>query len=127
MATCDLGYDHADPAPEPVIVPADPGPNEHDVEIAAIEAEASIKREELYTEQRALELESEVSRLRGELDGIKETLSTMAPPPPPEPEPVVIPVESVAPPAPSGETVMPDIPATKKASKDKGWWGGYGS
>ena len=125
MATCSMGFEHADPEPEVIPVPVESGPNEHAVEIAAIEAEASVKREEIYTEQRALELESEVSRLRGELAGIRDTLVTLAPPPPPEPEPVVIPVPDPAPAPGEAEGSVPDVAKPSKGKKDNGWFSGY--
>src|SRR6266481_4125995 len=81
-----------EPEPEAVVIEAPPaGTNENDVAIAEVEARASVKREELYTEQRALELVAENERLRGELDGMQVTLASLQPPEPePVPDPVVI-------------------------------------
>jgi hypothetical protein len=128
MATCDMGYDHAEviaePEPEPVVVEA--GPNENDVAIAEIEAAASVEREKIYTEQRGLELEGEVERLRGELHGMRTVLETLAPPEPePDPEPVVVPMPE---PEPIAEPVA-GPPETVKSGgggkKGDGWWGNY--
>lgn len=129
MPTCDMGFEHdtivAEPEPEPVIV--EPGPNENDVKIAEIEAAARVETERLYTEQRGLELEGEVQRLRGELAGMRTVLETIAPPEPePEPEPIVVPVPE---PEPVPEPVGGPPPAPKNSnggSKKTGWWSNYG-
>jgi hypothetical protein len=123
MAQCDMGYEHDDPAAaaEPVVIPVDTGTNENDVEIARVEAAASVKREQEWTKQEALRLESEIGELRGQVDGMRDVLATLVPPPPEESdEPVVIPVEPPAAPAepvaPPPETaVKPE--ASKKAKK----------
>ena len=128
MPLCDMGFEHdavvPEPEPEPVIV--EPGPNENDVKIAEIEAAARIETERLYTEQRGLDLENEVNRLRGELDGMKTVLETIAPPEPePGPEPVVVPVPE---PEPEPEPVGAPPPAPKSDSgggKKSGWWSNY--
>jgi hypothetical protein len=128
MANCDLGFEHDDvpvtePEPDPVIV--EPGPNENDVKIAEIEAGASIEREKIYTEQRGLELEGEVQRLRGEIEGMRTVLETIArPEPEPEPEPVVIPVPDAGPP-PDGPPPPPDNPPASGSKKKDGYWGNY--
>jgi hypothetical protein len=132
MAICDMGYEHEDPAPtdrpEPIII--EPGPNENDVKIAEIQAERDIATQKLWTEQRATELEGEVQRLRGELEGMREVLDRLALPEPAEPaesaepEPVMIPVP--APAAPPEEEVPPPPEDKKpKARKSTGWWDTY--
>jgi hypothetical protein len=128
MPTCDLGFDHPEPAEPAVIpVPVDPGPNENDVRIAEIEAAASIEREQIYTQQQALELAAENERLRGELSGMKSVLNRVVPEPPDpaELEPVI-----VAPPAPAEPAEETAAPADveHKAPKSKnggGYWDGY--
>jgi hypothetical protein len=130
MATCDLGYDHEDPAPDPAPDPvtvADPGPNENDVQIAEIEAAASIEREKIWTEQQEIALAGENEKLRGEIAGMREILDRLQPPEPADPEPVVIPVPAA--PADPPETV-PAPPETSGNSgggkKPKGWFSSYG-
>ena len=131
MATCDMGYEHDEPLPAtdepaaPVVV--DTGPNENEVEIARIEAAASIEREQIWSDQRGLELEAEMVELRGELRGMREVLDRLAPPEPPEPEPVVIPAP-VPEPAADAEPVAAPPEITKKGGGKKsggGWWDGY--
>ena len=129
MATCDMGYEHDDPAaaePEVIPVPVDQGPNQNDVKIAEIEAAASIELEKLWTEQEGMRLDSEVQELRGEVRGMREILDRLAPPepdppdapvvitPPPEPEPVTEPVPG-----------PPDTGPATKSKKSSGWWDGY--
>lgn len=131
MATCDMGYEHDDPAaavaePEIIPVPVDPGPNDNDVKIAEIEAAASIEREKLWTEQEGMRLDSEVQELRGEVRGMREILDRLAPPDPgPADAPVVI-TEPAAP-DPPAEPVPgpPDISPVPKTKKPSGWWDGY--
>jgi hypothetical protein len=130
MATCDMGFDHEESAvavddPAPVLI--DPGPNENDVKIAEINAEADIKRGEQYTEQAALELAAENERLRGENAGMKEILDRVVPPAPdpadadpvivPVPDPIPDPVEPAAP-------VPESVPSGKKSGK-AGYWDNY--
>lgn len=129
MATCDMGFEHEEviaAEPEPVIMEADPGPNEHDVEIAAIEAEASIEREKIWTEQAGLELQGEVAQLRGELAGMREVLDRLSPPEP-EPEPVVIPIPDPGPvEEPEAVPGPPEVPEIKDSGGNKaGMWAGY--
>jgi hypothetical protein len=125
MATCDMGYDHDEPVaePEPVVVPVDPGPNENDVKIAEIEAAASIKREEIWTEQQALSLEANTEELRGEIRGMREVLDRLVPPAP-EPEPIVLPVPEPEP-APAEESVAPPIETApkKETPRKRGFFG----
>ena len=128
MGTCDMGYDHDDPAPAPEpeadLVIIDQGPNENDVKIAEIEAAASVEREKIWTEQRGADLEQTVAELRGELTGMREVLDRLQPPEPPEPDPVVLPLPD--PPAPAPEPAPAPPPAAEpKASskKSSGWWG----
>jgi hypothetical protein len=105
-ATCGLEHEDAitEAAPEPVVV--DPGPNEHDVEIAAIQADTAVKVAKIETEQRDDDLRAEVEELRGEMRGMREVLDRLAPPAAAEPEPVVVPVPEPAP-APEPEAATP--------------------
>jgi hypothetical protein len=130
MATCDMGFDHQEPAaPEPEAEPVvlvDPGPNENDVEIARIEAEASVAREELWTQQEGLRLESQVDELRGEIRGMREVLDRIAPPEP-EPQPVVVPIPPAEPPE-SADPVAGPPPVESgppKGKKKSGWFSNY--
>lgn len=125
MATCDMGYEHSDPVPEPEPVPviAEPGPNENDVKIAEIEADARVETEKLWTGQRAQELESEVSALRGELRGMREVLDQFAPPEPVPAEPVVIPVPEPAPAPAEPAAALPETTPPKPEKKSRGYWG----
>lgn len=129
MATCDMGYEHTDAAPvldtEPAPVVVDQGPNEHDVEIAEIEADARVEVEKLWTDQRGAELEAEVQGLRGELRGMREVLDRLQPPEPdPAPDPVVIPMPDPAP-APDAAPPPPEGDKPKTDSTGGGWWDGY--
>lgn len=109
---CGLAHDAAEVEPAIVPVPVDPGPNENDVKIAEIEAAASIEREKIWTEQRALDLEGEVERQRGEIAGMREVLDRLVPEEPAEPEPIVIPV-------PDPEPVAEAAPAPEPAPAEK--------
>lgn len=118
MATCDMGYDHADAAPpaEPEVVVADPGPNENDVRIAEIEAEARIEAERIWTEQQELALQAQNEELRGELRGMREVLDRLVPPEPAEPEPVVV-ETAVTPAEPEEEaSAPPEVGGDKKSA-----------
>lgn len=128
MAQCDLGYEHegepiaAEPEAAPVVV--ENGPNENDVKIAEVEAAARIETEKIWTEQRGLELESEVGELRGELRGIREAMDRLAPPEPEAaPDPVVLPVPEPTP-APEPEAAAPPEaePEKKAAPVKKGFF-----
>ena len=128
MATCDMGFEHAEavPEPEPVVVPVDPGPNENDVRIAEIEAAASIEREQIWTEQQALALEAQNEELRGEIRGMREVLDRLVPPEPPEPAPVEVPVVAPAEPEPeAADDAPPPVDRPKGGKKNNGWWSGY--
>jgi hypothetical protein len=118
MATCDLGYEHEDAVAEPeaVVIEADPGPNENDVKIAEIEAEARVETERIYAEEHDQDLAGEVERLRGEVDGMRTVLATLAPPEPAEPEPVVVPVPE---PEPVTEEAAAAPPETDEAKPRK--------
>lgn len=125
MHNCpECGIEHESPQPEaiPVPVPVEAGPNENDVKIAEIEAAASIKREELWTEQEKMDLVAQVEALRGENRGMKEILDRLVPPVPEVPEPVVIDV----PPAPAEpeDGAVPDAPKPPpaKAPAKKGFF-----
>ena len=124
MPTCDLGFEHEPAVPDVIPVPVNSGPNEYDVQIAEIEAAASIKREEIWTEQQALSLEADREELRGELRGMREVLDRLVPPAPEaEAAPVI-----VAPPASADipEEVAAPADVEKKAPKKSGgFWDGY--
>lgn len=129
MATCDMGYEHTDPAPvvdaSPAPVVVDQGPNEHDVEIAQIEAAASVEREKIYAQEADQELVAENERLRGKIAGMEEILARLAPPEPdPAPEPVVVPMPDPEP-APEDVPPPPEGDKPKSESSGGGWWDGY--
>lgn len=120
-----MGYEHEEPEPEVIPVPVDSGPNENDVRIAEIEAAASIKREQIWTEQQALALEAEREELRGEIRGMREVLDRLVPP---APDPDSTPAEPVivTPPADIPEEVPAPADIEKKApKKGGGYWDGY--
>lgn len=129
MHSCpDCGLAHDEPiieAPAEQII-TEPPTSDNDVKIAKIEAEASVEREKIWTEQRGLDLEHEVGELRGELRGMREVLDRVAPEPGPEPEPVPVVVE---PPAPGPEPEVPLPPPAPgpgpEAKKQRGWWDDY--
>jgi hypothetical protein len=127
MATCSMGFEHAEPEPEVIPVPVESGPNENDVRIAEIEAAASIEREKIWTDQQALALEASNEELRGEIRGMREVLDRLVPPEPdpadaPPPAPVI--VESAPGEAPD-EVPAPGDTAKKAPSKGGGYWSGY--
>lgn len=128
MATCDMGYEHEEvvtPEPEAAPVVVEPGPNENDVKIAEIEAEARIETERIWTEQQELALAAENESLRGELRGIRETLDRLSPPEPePEPEPVVVPMPEPEP-EPEAVPAPPESESKPKANKKPGYWDNY--
>ena len=121
-----MGFDHAEPEAVAIPVPVDAGPNDNDVRIAEIEAAASIKREQIWTEQQMISLEADREELRGELRGMREVLDRLVPPAPdpadiPPPEPIVIQpaepgLDEVPPPADSGK---------KPPRQGGGFWDGY--
>lgn len=129
--TCGLAHEGAaiaaaEPETEAAVVVEDNGPNEHDVEIAKIEAEAQVKSDKIYAESRDNELVAENERLRGELEGVKAALAAIQPPEP-EPVPVPVPVPESAPEPPS---VPPPPPSGEMSGKSKGktgggWWDNY--
>lgn len=127
MATCDLGYDHEDPAPaipEPVVVP--PPTSDNDVRIAEIQAEAEVELAEVRATTEIAEAEVMNARLEGRLRGIEETLDRLAPPEPPEAEPVVVPIAPPPPPvAEESASPVPDVVSPRKGKDNSGWWAGY--
>lgn len=110
MATCDMGYDHGEPAaePPPPVVEV-PGTSENDVEIAKVHADAQVKTEKIWADQRDEELVARVAELEGQLTGMREALAAVAPPPP-GPEPVIIPAPE---PEPEPE---PELPPADKST-----------
>lgn len=128
MATCDMGYEHNDAAPAPADEPApvivDPGPNEHDVEIAQIEAAASVEREKIYALEADQDLVAENERLRGKIAGMEEILARLQPPESAPPAPVEIPMPAPAP-APDAAPPPPEGDKPKPENNDGGWWAGY--
>lgn len=128
MPECDLGFVHPDSEPTviPVPVPVDNGPNENDVKIAEIEADASIEREKIWTEQQAIALEADRDALRGELRGMREVLDRLVPP---APDPSDTPAPVILPPAeptgPVGEPAAPPDVEHKSKKDDGGYWAGY--
>jgi hypothetical protein len=126
MAQCDLGFEHEGdmPAAEPVVV--DTGPNENSVAIAKIEAAASVKREEAYTEAERVRADAELAALRAENETLRQAQTpavvVIEPDPPTDPEPDVEPEpDPTEPPENEGATV-PSEPKTKKKT---GWFDGY--
>ena len=93
---CGLAHEDATPVAEPEPVVVETGPNENDVEIAAIEAETAVKVAKIEADAVDDDLRAEVENLRGEMRGMREMLERLAPPEP-EPEPVVVPVPEPAP------------------------------
>ena len=128
MATCDMGFEHEETAvvsePEPVVV-ADSGPNENDVKIAEIEAEASVEREKIWTEAQQNELNAQNEALRGEIRGMREVLDRLVPPEPEaDPEPVPVPVPVAEPEEPVA--APPETEPVKSSKKENaGWWDSY--
>lgn len=119
---CGLEHEAAVTVPEPAVV-VDPGPNEHDVEIAAIEAEARVATEKIYAQERDQELQAEVERLRGEVTGMRDILDRLSPPEP-DPEPVVVPVPApAAAPEPEPAGPLPESKPPKAERKSRGYWG----
>ena len=125
MATCSMGFEHADPEPEVIPVPVDSGTSENDVRIAEVQAGTDVALAEIRADERVVEMAAELERMRGELAGMKTVLETLAPPPPPEPEPVVIPVPDPAPAPGDAEGSVPDVAKPPKSKKDSGWFSGY--
>ncbi len=126
MAICDLGHEHPDPVEVPVPVPVDPGPNENDVRIEEIRSATEVQLAEVRADERIVEMSAEMERMRGELDGMRETLALLSPPAPePQPEPVVIPVTPPPGGADGGDS-LPDVPKPPKSRSGKsGWFSGY--
>jgi hypothetical protein len=124
MALCpECGLDHHPADHEPVVV--DAGPNDNSVEIAKIEAAASLKRERLFAEQEKLRIESELATLRAENEALRNPVASevtvVTPETEPEPEPVIEPVGEPEPPETTGP-VTSEPPAGKKKA---GWWSAY--
>lgn len=125
MATCDMGYEHGEPVAVEA-VPVSTGPNENAVKIAAIEAEASVAREEIFADERIIEMQGEIARLRGVVEGMETALAALQPPDPPEPEPVVIPAPVPAPPPDEPAGNVPDVSPPPRSKKNAGWVIGHG-
>ena len=112
MSTCDLGFEHADPEPEAVIVeaPDTEAPAEAAVEIARIEGDTAVKVAKIEARVADDELVLRLAELEGEVKGMRETLDRVAPAEPepePEPEPVIVEPEPAAPPPPADEHNAP--------------------
>lgn len=128
MATCDLGYDHEDPAPEPepVVVETAPGTSENDVAIAEINAATEVRLAQEATKREESWNESRVAELEGRVRGMQEVLDRLVPPEPaPEPEPEPVPVPVPVEPE-DGTPAPPETKPEKSAGKSGGgWWGSY--
>jgi hypothetical protein len=129
---CGLVHGQADDAAAveaAPVVEAPPGPNENDVAIAAIEADAQVAQAKLYADQGDEELRLENERLRGELAGMRQGLDAAAELPaaaaePPAGAPVVVqppaePAPVVPGPPPAEETPAP----LKEKPKSKNFFG----
>lgn len=125
MATCSMGFEHADPEPAVIEVPVDTGTNENDVAIAEIEAAASVQREKIYKQQRDLELVAEVERQAGEIAGMREILDRLAPPAPDPAEASPAPVIVTGPSDIPEEVAAPADIEKKAPKKGSGYWDGY--
>lgn len=131
MHTCpDCGLAHETPIvapvaePAPVVVEPAAGPNDNDVRIAEVTGATEIELAKIAAEQRALDLEEELARVKGERDGMRETLDALQPP---VPEPVVVPAPAPPPaPEPVPDVPLPPVtPIAKESKKRRGWWDGY--
>lgn len=108
MSTCDMGYEHADPEPEPIIQAVEETVAA-DVEVAKIEADRDVTIAKIAAKAEESHDETEVEVLRGEVRVLREMVERMAPEPEPEPEPVPV-VVNDAPAEP-----VPDVPAPPAA------------
>lgn len=121
-----LDYD-AGPAAAAPVIEAPPGPNENDVAIAKIEADARVKTEQLYAESRDQDLAAELERVRGELAGLRagmELGSAAADAAPPAGPPIVVePPAPAAEPAPMPPPPAEEPPAPKKEKKSTNYFG----
>lgn len=111
--------------PAPVVVES--GPNEHDVEIAEIQAGAQVETAKIYAAEDDAELRAEVERLRGQVTGMQSVLDRIAPPEPePEPEPEPAPVVVESPAEPEGTPPPPETGGTKAGKANGGgFWDRY--
>lgn len=125
MATCSMGFEHPDAEPEPVVVEADPGPNENDVKIAEVEGATRVQVAKIEAGMVDSEVQARIESLEGELRGMREVLDRLAPPEPePVPEPVIVPVPDPEPaPADAGPSAPPPAEPTRTPSKPAGFWG----
>jgi hypothetical protein len=127
MAQCDLGFEHEGdmPAAEPVVV--DTGPNENSVQIAKIEAAASVKREEAYAESERVRADAELVALRAENELLRQGQTPAVvvvetdDEPETDPEPVIEPDENEPP-----ENDGNPVPSEPKVKKKPGWFDAYG-
>lgn len=67
-----------DAAAAPAVVEASPGPNENDVAIAEIEAQAEVATAKIYAATGDEDLRMENERLRGEIAGMRQGLEAAA-------------------------------------------------
>lgn len=118
MHTCaDCGLTHGldDAAAAAVeaapVVEAAPGPNENDVAIAEITAQAEVEQAKIYASTGDQELQLENERLRGELAGMRQGLEAAADAGPAAGPPAGAPVVVEAPAADPGPAVPLPPPA----------------
>ena len=67
-----LALDDAAVEASPAVVEAPPGPNDNDVAIEQIRADAEVAQAKIYAQAADVDLAAEVERLRGELAGMRE-------------------------------------------------------
>ena len=125
MAVCNLGHEHPDES-VPVVVEPDPGTSENDVRIEEIRAGTDVAIAEIHADERVVEMQAEMERMRGEITGMREALTLLSPPEPePEPEPpapaAVVALEETG----DGDPPTPAETGRKPPKKSGGFWSGY--
>lgn len=128
MAVCDMGHEHPDPTPEPVVVEDKSAEDvaetvsDAEVEIARINAQRDVEVEKLYNKGLDQERETELARLRARVEVLEAAMA----PPAPEPEIVPVPVPEPEPDPEPGPPAPPETGEPKTAKKSGGgWWDGY--
>lgn len=107
-----------EPAP---VVEAAPGPNENDVAIAEIEAQANVATAKIYAGGADQELQLENERLRGQLAGMQQGLEAAADVAPVADPAAGAPIVVEAPPAadPPAEPGPPPVEEQPRVPKEK--------
>lgn len=127
MRTCDLGFEHEEPEPEPVVLeePSAEAIAEEEsgavVKVAEIEAARDVEVAKIANKAIDAEAAAEMAALRARVE-ILEAAAV-----PPEPEPVIMPVAEPAPePDPEPTPPPPETEPKAEAGKESsGWWGSY--